>query len=151
MGRPRKRDIEKLAKEIAVLDRQRRARSLRYDEDALTDAERAFSALADSKGKDVFRSGWPDFLVLDRDQGSAICVEVKTATDEVRPSQRVMFEMLETVGLRVMIWSPEEPQHLVPWRKWDLDRRRMGPSRAEIWSDRTPALVQSRSREKTRG
>lgn len=121
MGRgPSKRSIEKLAAEIAEFDRVRRDIVSDVDDERLTESERAFSVLADSKGKRLFRHGWPDFLVHDPDTGSTICVEVKlSGNDRIRASQRTMFAVLDAIGMRVMVWTPGEPHRLVPWQKWE--------------------------------
>lgn len=119
----RRRAIDRLALEIAELDRQRRERLSHVDEDRVTEAERAFCVLADSKGKRVFRNGWPDFLVYDPESGAVVYVEVKAGEDDIRPAQRTMFTVLEAMQLQVVIWSPENPHRLVPWRRWDAARR----------------------------
>lgn len=45
----------------------------------------------------VLKRGWPDFLVFNKDD--VFAVEVKTDTDIVRPSQRVMLELLAANGI----------------------------------------------------
>lgn len=110
----RKRAMERLASQIAEADHERRRARAHLNEDRLTDAEHAFVVLADSRGKSVLR--WPDFLVSD-EAGGMIGVEVKTGKDRVSQSQALMFAALERHGLRVVVWSPERPTVLVPWRK----------------------------------
>lgn len=122
MGRPSKREIEKLSSEIADLDRQRRQASSSVHEFSLTEAEQRFVEVADARGKKLFRAGWPDFLCVDSD-GSACFVEVKYNDDEVRPSQVRMFAALERhLGLRVMVWDPRWPSRLTPWRTYQEER-----------------------------
>lgn len=66
------------------------------------------------------RHGWPDFLIVE--PSGAFAVEVKSALDTLRKSQRRMFAALERIGIRVMIWSPERPDALVPWRRFWKER-----------------------------
>lgn len=121
-GVVKKKQIEKLSKEIAELDSERLERGDMKDR-GLTLSEKRFAEIADSKGKKLFRSGWPDFLCLDMDEGGVVCVEVKYNDDEVRPSQCVMFAALEKhLDLRVMVWDPRWPDKLVGWRKYRADR-----------------------------
>lgn len=115
----RKRQMERLAAGLAVIDRDRREAAGGVDEDTLTEAEQRFLSLADAKGKLCLRSGWPDFLVIDRDTGGVVWVEVKAERDEVRPSQIKMFAALEKhADIRVMVWNPRTPNKLVPWRQY---------------------------------
>lgn len=114
---------EKMALEIAELDRERRERDSSFGERGLNLSEKRFAEIADSRGKKLFRSGWPDFLCVDMDSGGTICVEVKHNDDEVRPSQAVMFAALEKhLNLRVMVWDQRWPDRLVGWRKYREER-----------------------------
>ena len=125
--------IDRLTLQIAQLDKERRSATLIVDEDKLTPAEQAFCAVAHARGKRLLRNGWPDFLVLDPESGGLAAIEVKTDEDEISPAQARMFEALEELGLRVMIWSPERPGKLVFWRRHDLERRRRRESK-ERWA-----------------
>jgi hypothetical protein len=116
--------MDRLASEIAELDTQRRTRQSHVDESTLTEAERAFCVMADSRSKRLLRNGWPDFLMIDPESGGMIGVEVKTYTDEISEAQSRMFAALEQHGLRVMVWSPERPRQLTPWRRWNSTRWR---------------------------
>jgi len=108
--------MERLAEEIQILDKARRA-GKGIDEDRLNATEARFFALADVRGKEVYRHGWPDFLLID--DGQAIGVEVKTDTDAIRPSQSRMFEALERSGaMHVYVWCPRNPDALTPWRRF---------------------------------
>jgi VRR-NUC domain len=119
VSRMSKRQIQKLTAEIAEIDRERRESWSGVDENTLTDSERQFVAIADRKGKAVFRAGWPDFFVVDRETGAAIAVETKSSDDDVRPAQARMFAALERhTTIRVMIWQPSRPAVLTPWRKY---------------------------------
>jgi hypothetical protein len=70
----------------------------------------------------VYRSGWPDFLLVER--GHTYCVEVKKSFDEpLRHSQADMFALLEKIGLRVYVWAHNRPDRLVHWSKWPLPKR----------------------------
>lgn len=128
MSRVRRRDIDRLTLQIDALDAERRRRTLVVDEGALTEAEQAFCAAADRRGKRVLRNGWPDFMVFDLASGGILGVEVKTDRDEVSEAQARMFEALEMFGLRVMIWNPARPEKLYPWRRHDQERRKHAPN-----------------------
>jgi hypothetical protein len=82
------------------------------------EAETAFARLARRRGKRPLRNGWPDFLVIDEASGGTIGVEVKRATDEVSAAQARMFEALERSGITVMVWDPDRPLALQPWRRY---------------------------------
>ncbi len=84
--------------------------------EGLTASELAFREIALVKGMKLTRHGWPDFLV-ERLDGGFMGVEVKSDSDEVRPSQRTTFAVLERVGIPVFIWRPCRPDRLTPWRK----------------------------------
>lgn len=115
--------MEKAALEIAELDRERRERDSSFGERGLNLSEKRFAEIADSRGKKLFRAGWPDFLCLDMDSGGVVCVEVKAGDDEVRPSQAVMFSALEKhLNLRVMVWDPRWPAKLIGWRQYRDER-----------------------------
>ena len=73
-------------------------------------------ALSRGKGGRVLRDGWPDFLIVE--SGAAYAVEVKSSTDILRPSQFEMFCALEELGIKVMVWNPDKPDVLMPFRKW---------------------------------
>ena len=143
----RRKQTATLARQIEAHDRARREKQSAVDEATLTDAERAFCVLADSRGKRVFRHGWPDFLVVDKDTNGVVFVEVKTGADDVHESQLKMFAALEEVGLRVCVWRPEEPLILVPWRRFydrEKNHRRGSPPRG-------PTLPGSRPRDENSG
>lgn len=85
----------------------------------VTNTEEEFLRAAYRKsGTKVYRDGWPDFLLV-RD-GKSFGVEIKrNAKDQLRASQVTTFIELETVGLPVFVWSPDNASVLVPWRKFD--------------------------------
>lgn len=84
----------------------------------MTEAEVAFARMARARGKTPLRNGWPDFLVRDELSGGTIGVEVKYGPDDIRPSQARMFQALERAGITVMVWDPERPRTLQPWRRY---------------------------------
>lgn len=115
--------MEKLAADISAIEQDR----LRDRTDTLTPAEAQFLVLADSRGKEVYRNGWPDFLVEDRESGGMIGVEVKCNSDQVSEHQAAMFAALERSGaLRVYIWDPKKPATLTPWERYVNRPRRRG-------------------------
>jgi hypothetical protein len=77
----------------------------------------------------VYRSGWPDFLLVE--DGRAYAVEVKQGpNDRIRYRQAVMFEALESSGLRVYVWSPQTADRLTPWRYWLIGKvQRLRPNK----------------------
>lgn len=142
----RRKQTVALARQIEAHDRARREKQSAVDENTLTSAERAFCVLADSRGKRVYRHGWPDFLVIDKDTSGVVFVEVKTGSDDIHDSQLKMFTALEDAGLRVCVWRPEEPLILVPWRRfYNRERGRRGAS------PRGPTLPGSRPRNENSG
>jgi hypothetical protein len=141
--------IERLSSDIAKLDRERRDRDWAVDESKLTDAERAFCAIADSRGKRVLRNGWPDFMVLDPESGGTMAVEVKTDEDVISAAQARMFEALEDYSIRVMIWCPTCPGKLTPWRKHELEKkaRRLRRNRVNWEGARSPTLGRAQAKK----
>jgi hypothetical protein len=96
----------------------------------VNDCEAAFIARTVLKHKmkaTVYRSGWPDFLLVEA--GKAYAVEVKRGPeDAIRRRQATMFEALERSGLRVYVWSPQTADRLTPWRYWLIGNvRRLRP------------------------
>lgn len=97
--------------------------------DRPTEAERLFLRRAqERKELDVWRNGWPDFLLQDTDSGRFFAVEVKAGGDSVSIAQRRMFAALEASGLSVFVWNPSVSKRLIPWRTY----------RSCIEKDRTP-------------
>lgn len=82
------------------------------------EAEMAFARMALGRDKKPIRNGWPDFLVYDELSGGTIGVEVKQGGDDVSPAQARMFQALERAGITVMVWDPERPRALQPWRRF---------------------------------
>lgn len=86
---------------------------------ALTRHESTFVTMARARGYGpILRSGWPDFLLADS-KGDPMCVEVKSATDSVRPAQKHCFDVLEAIGIPVFIWTPDKPETLTRWFAWE--------------------------------
>lgn len=76
-------------------------------------AERAFIERARTRGWEVLRNGWPDFmLVRKRDDGVVEfqAVEVKQGhdSDPLRDSQQIMVAALALQGIPVSVWSAEK-------------------------------------------
>lgn len=80
-------------------------------------AEQQFIEKVTKRPCRVYRHGWPDFLV-ELGDGRTMAIEVKDRGDMIRASQRRMFAALERLRIRVMIWTPERPDRLTPWRKF---------------------------------
>jgi len=64
-------------------------------------AERFALAELEAEGYEVLDKGWPDFLAYK--DGKIRLVEVKQNTDQIRPEQRRMAEILESLGFPVEI------------------------------------------------
>jgi hypothetical protein len=63
------------------------------------------------KGYVPLKRGWPDFFVFGKD-GDLFLVEVKSDTDVLRPSQRVILELFAERGIDCYVrWGSEEPFH----------------------------------------
>jgi hypothetical protein len=98
--------------------------------DRLTEAERLFLRRAqERKSVDVWRNGWPDFLLQDTDTGRFFAVEVKAGGDSVSIAQRRMFAALEASGLSVFVWNPAVSKKLIQWRKY---RSSIGEGRSPL-------------------
>lgn len=77
-----------------------------------------YSRVKDSHALEVHRNGWPDFLLLQRD-GRPCGVEIKLSRyDRLSPSQTRMFAALERCGISVFVWTPDNSDKLIPWRKF---------------------------------
>lgn len=75
--------------------------------------EARFKARAAAKGWIPHRPSWPDFLV--EYDGGLIAVEVKSRKDEVSPTQRATFDLLEQAGIHVYLWR-DQSSTLTRWR-----------------------------------
>ena len=86
--------------------------------DRLTASEQRFltAALRRFPGTRVFRNGWPDFLF--EHDGKAYGVEVKSDRETLRKEQAIMFAALESAGIKTYVWSPDQPDRLVFWRRF---------------------------------
>lgn len=116
MGRMTKKQLQQLSRDVDRIDAERRKRSLTsVGDDTLTAVQRRFAAMADAKGKQIYRGGWPDFLVVDV-SGATLGVSVKEPWDSISKSQVVMFAALEAAGLAIVVWKPNQPNVLRPWR-----------------------------------
>lgn len=86
-------------------------------------AEAAFyRAVLRKKRCKIMRAGWPDFFLYNEATGKSYCVEVKSETDRIHPSQRKMFAALEQAGLQTFIWCPRDKDKLTPWREFKTPR-----------------------------
>lgn len=132
---------ERISRQIAELDAHRRRSQPEVDEDTLNDSEKAFAVMADLRGKKIYRSGWPDFMMADPETGSVLGVEVKTDQDTFRPSQIKMFSLLEKIGVRVVVWNPSRPGVMVPWRMYGRPKRESRPEGPRLWAPRRPSTV----------
>jgi hypothetical protein len=88
-------------------------------------AEKQFTDFAVHHFK-VLRRGWPDFFVQCLKTGEFLGVEVKQGLDKISSEQRLMFTALEAADLKVVIWNPQHPEILTPWRAYGPERRERG-------------------------
>jgi|ETNvirnome_2_130_1030620.scaffolds.fasta_scaffold06422_2 hypothetical protein len=51
------------------------------------------------RGWRVFRNGWPDFLVLDKNTAKGCAIEFKAKGDQIRPAQTEMHAALQELGI----------------------------------------------------
>lgn len=120
--RPTRREakINKLSAEIQIDEIERDGSS--YVGEA---AETAFRRWAQAKhGATVLRSGWPDFL-LRNTKGEVFAVEVKSKRDALSAGQMACFEMLESVGVRVFVWGPHQPDKIERWTAYRRNNPRI--------------------------
>ena len=69
-------------------------------------AEAEFKKQAISKGWNVLKNGWPDYLIY-KDNEIAF-VEVKDKGDQLRPSQIEMLNLLSKFGFKCFTWRPKK-------------------------------------------
>jgi hypothetical protein len=71
------------------------------------ESEDFFHKLKIQEGCEVFKRGWPDFLVINPD-GTFEFVEVKVKynrqTEPISPSQKKMHEALKRIGIEVKVF-----------------------------------------------
>ena len=116
--------VRKLVRQYEALERDEgvdheRDNEIRERCRSLKDSEGAFLWKAVSRGRNarVLRAGWPDFLILEDGKGYA--VEVKRWPDRVSARQAEMFEALESLGIKVFVWTASKPNELRDWRRWN--------------------------------
>lgn len=78
--------------------------------------EGRFWQLAEEKGWEVRRGGWPDFFICAND--NHFPVEVKSANDVLSDAQVELFEALERAGIHVVVWWELTPSRLIPWKRF---------------------------------
>jgi hypothetical protein len=110
-------------------------------------SERAFVDKLVSRGKQasILRSGWPDFLITEGKKTYA--VEVKVRPDVVSVKQAQMFTALNALGIAVFVWTPNEPNTLIAWRKWpresgDVLRKKPKRRRGEPYPRKLPKYLE---------
>jgi len=70
------------------------------------DAEQQFFEWALNKGWEPTKRGWPDFLCRLPD-GGFIAVEVKRDDwPNLKPEQRIVCRLLQSLGLQTVLWTP---------------------------------------------
>jgi hypothetical protein len=74
-------------------------------EGMIQNPEQAFREMAEAKGWDVTKRGWPDFLC--RRNGELMAVEVKGPRDGLSPQQYETISDLRRVGIPTFVWGPD--------------------------------------------
>lgn len=97
-------------------DRVRNCEIPNFNDFGANPTEAQFLQRARSKTAKVFRGGWPDFMI--ERQGRWVGVEVKRASDLISMQQARMFAALESAGVPVFVWNPQNPEALTPWRSY---------------------------------
>lgn len=62
---------------------------------------------------------------------------MKQGMHTLSPAQRAMFAALETFGLKVVIWNPDNPRSFVPWKTYKPNKP---PRRPRLKRDKQEAL-----------
>ena len=69
-------------------------------------AEKEFAQKAMEKGWNVYKTGWPDYLII---KGNRIAfVEVKDKRDPIRQNQKRILNALVNHGFNCYIWHPKK-------------------------------------------
>lgn len=68
-------------------------------------AEFSFGYQADKLGWNLYRHGWPDFLV--EREGELFAVEVKQGKDELNERQKATLSALDRAGIPCFVWRPD--------------------------------------------
>ena len=84
----------------------------------LKDAEKVFVQRAIEQNYEVYRSGWPDFLIVKKGTDIYRFVEVKSPSDAVSRGQIEMFAALERIGIEVEVFRVGKPlgRECTSWR-----------------------------------
>jgi len=70
----------------------------------MVDSEVKIKKQLESQGYNVFKAGFPDFIVQ-HNNGNIAFVEVKTGFDVVRPNQKEVHSVLRKAGFNVEVWE----------------------------------------------
>lgn len=107
-----------------------------------TSIEAKFFQLASKRGWKLYRSGWPDFLLLS--EGKLLFVEVKSANDRLSATQLELFEALSKLGIRVRVWWERTPDRLIHWRRFADTVRQVDEKERAILARREKRWARSR-------
>lgn len=71
-----------------------------------------------SRGLNVFRNGWPDFLVTDEKRKIAYAIEVKSDNDQLRHEQKIIHLKLAEMGIPTYLIKNEKDldQPVATWK-----------------------------------
>jgi len=89
--------------EKRAFDKPKTKRKTPKRPEGLTDRELAVSEHAKKLGWEVYRNGWPDFLLVDPNSNNAIFLEVKAQKDKLRTCQKKMHKVLKKLGIDVEV------------------------------------------------
>jgi hypothetical protein len=65
----------------------------------MTHSEKAVAQFCRKSGYEVYRNGWPDFLLHHAERSVGFALEVKSRCDRLRPCQSRMIEALDRMGV----------------------------------------------------
>lgn len=68
----------------------------------MNEHERRFKEAIKEREYEFAKSGWPDFALL-TSKNELVLVEVKDHNDDLRPSQKKMFELLKKAGIQTYV------------------------------------------------
>jgi hypothetical protein len=87
----------------------------------MNDYERSVYDALTRKGNIVLRTGWPDFLVLDKHRRHGYALELKRGSDRLSAEQEAMHAALAFWGMQVRVVRPDGVDALVRAKGKTLD------------------------------
>lgn len=70
-------------------------------------AEDRLKKIVKKKGYNVYRNGWPDFII--QKNGKVVAIEVKALqTEKLEEEQLAIMGLLSSLGIKCLRWSPDK-------------------------------------------